>query len=149
MLFRSRGAWHVHMACERVPSSLVRSGVKLKSFNVLRAVWRSVTGEAGGNVDLSQGYGKARSPARIAAYLSKYLMKAFSDGEKGSNRWTRFGGIELPKPIRLGQFPSMLAAITASFALVDHQSVVVNQHLGKWQDVFFLVIEGQREKSAC
>lgn len=140
---QERGAWHVHMACERVSSSLEYHGIKLKSFNVLRAVWRSVTGELGGNVDLSQGHQKKRSPARIAAYLSKYLMKAFSEGEKWSNRWTRFGDIELPKPLQLGRFASMIEAVSACYQLVDSSAEVVNQYLGRWQDVFFLVVENQ------
>ncbi|MFM2276402.1 MAG: hypothetical protein RL211_2274 [Pseudomonadota bacterium] len=140
---QARGAWHVHMAIERVSSSLVVSGVRLKSFNVLRAVWRSVTKENGGNVDLSQGQYKKRSPARIAAYLSKYLMKAFEDGAKWSNRWTRYGDIECPKPLKLGQFPSMLAAVHAAYQLVDGCASVVNQYLGHFKDVFFLVVEGQ------
>lgn len=141
---QERGAWHVHMACERVPASLVRAGVKLKSFNVLRAIWRSVTGESGGTINVSQGGSKNRSPARIAAYLSKYLIKAFEDGDKWSNRWTRFGAIECPKPLRLGQYNSMLAAVAAAYELVDGCASVVNQHLGRWQDVFFLVVENQR-----
>lgn len=140
---QKRGAWHVHMAVERVPAALVRDGVRLKSFNVLRAIWRDVTRESGGNVDLSQGANKRRSPARIAAYLSKYLMKAFSDGDKWSNRWTKFGDVEAPKPIKLGRFSSMIEAVQAVYSLVDSCATVVTQYLGKWQDVFFLVVENQ------
>ena len=140
---QERGAWHVHMACECVPASLVRDGVKLKSFNVLRAIWRSVTAESGGNVDVSQGGYKKRSPARIASYLSKYLMKAFEEGDKGSNRWTRFGDIECPKPLKLGQFASMRDAVAAAYQLVDPCASVVSQYLGHWQDVYFLVVENQ------
>lgn len=140
---QERGAWHVHMAVERVSSSLEYKGVKLKSYNVLRAIWRSVVGDLGGNVDLSSGKGKNRSPARIAAYLSKYLMKAFEDGDKGSNRWTRFGDVECPKAIELGSYQSMREGIAAAFSLVDQSADVVNKFLGRWGDVFFLVVEGQ------
>ena len=49
---QERGAWHAHMAVHRLPAQLSASnGVKVKSFNVIRAVWRSVTGELGGNID--------------------------------------------------------------------------------------------------
>lgn len=140
---QQRGAWHVHIATERVQSTLQWAGVKVKSFNVLRAIWRSVTLSAGGNVDFAQGRSKKRSPARIAGYLSKYMTKAFSDGDKGSNRWTRYGDIQVPKPLRLGTYPSMLAAIATAYELVDGCATVVNQYLGRWHDVYFLVVENQ------
>lgn len=145
---QERGAWHVHMAVERVPGALKQDGVKVKSFNLLRAIWRGVTGENGGAVNLAQGGTKKRSPARIASYLSKYLMKAFEDGGKWSNRWTKYGDVECPKPVKLGQFENMQAGIEACFGLVDGCASVVNQYLGKWKDVFFLVVEGQIPASA-
>ena len=40
---QKRGAWHVHIACHRLPRTMAaRNGVKVKSFNVIRAIWRSV-----------------------------------------------------------------------------------------------------------
>lgn len=140
---QERGAWHFHAACERISPLLGHPGAKVKSFNLLRAIWRSVVGELGGNIDVSQGGNKKRSPARIAAYLSKYLMKAFEDGEKGSNRWTKYGEVEVPKPLQLGAFEDMRAAVAAAYELVDGCASVVNQYLGRWSDVFFIVVENQ------
>lgn len=145
---QERGAWHVHIACERILSTLKKGGEKFKSFRLLLEVWRSVTGELGGAVNVSQGATKKRSPARIASYLSKYLMKAFSKGEKWSNRWTKYGEVEAPKPVQLGYFASMGAAVVAAYELIDGAASVVNQHLGKWCDVFFIVVENQVLPSA-
>lgn len=145
---QERGAWHVHIACERILSTLTKGGVKVKSFRLLLEVWRSVTGELGGAVNVAQGATKKRSPARIAQYLSKYLMKAFADGGKWSNRWTKYGEVEVPKPVQLGYCASMGAAVEAAYSLIDGCASVVNQHLGKWRDVFFIVVENQQLSSA-
>lgn len=142
---QDRGAWHVHMATERFPAQLERNGVKLKSFNLLRAIWRSVTGEAGGNVDVSSSKrSQNRSAARIAAYISKYITKAFEQGEKWSNRWTKFGDCEVPKPIDLGIYPNMREAVAGAFGLIAGSASVVDSILGKWGDFFFLVVENNR-----
>lgn len=142
---QERGAWHVHMATIRVPSVLAwGSAARVKSFNVLRAIWRSVTKENGGTVNVAKSkYGKRRSSAEIAAYIAKYISKAFQEGEAGSNRWTKFGDCEIPKPVDLGHFPNMRAVVEACYALVDGGASVVDQHLSRWDDWYFLVIENQ------
>lgn len=145
---QERGAWHVHLATLRFPSVLTPAGcdksVKVKSFNLLRAVWRSVTKENQGNVDVANTKrGAQRSPAKIAAYIAKYISKAFVDGEAGSNRWTRFGAVEVPPPVTVGRFPDMRSVLEAAFVFVDGCAKVVDKHLSKWGDWFFLVVEGQ------
>lgn len=142
---QERGAWHVHMATIRVPSLLAwGSAARVKSFNVLRAIWRSVTKENGGTVNVAKSkYGKRRSAAEIAAYIAKYISKAFAEGVAGSNRWTKYGDCVIPEPVNLGRFPNMLAAVEACYALVDGCASVVDQHLSKWDDWFFLVVENQ------
>ena len=96
---QKRGAWHSHIATHRLPRHLPASnGVKVKSFNILRAIWRSVTKNRGGNID-GQNAKPWHSPARLAAYLSKYMLKAFEDGDDWANRYsgTRLGDAR-PKP---------------------------------------------------
>ncbi len=145
---QERGAWHVHLATLRFPSFLTPQGcnasVKVKSFNLIRAVWRSVTKANGGNVDIANTKrGAARSPAKIAAYIAKYISKAFVDGQAGSNRWTRFGDVEVPLPRDAGRFPDMRSVVEYGFSLVHDCAKIVDQHLSKWGDWFFLVAENQ------
>lgn len=140
---QTRGAWHVHMACRRVATVLTnKQGVRMKSFDLLRSIWRSVTKEHGGNVDLSRRKSTSqRSPARIAAYISKYITKAFEDGAKFSNRWTRFGDVQIPPSVQLGYVGSMREAIELFYDLVGEGSTVVTSYLSHFKDVFFLVTE--------
>lgn len=80
---------------------------------------------------------------RVASYIAKYIAKAFIEGVAGSNRWTKFGECEVPKPVDLGKFPHWLAVLEGVYALVDKGATVVDQHLSRWGDWFFLVVENQ------
>lgn len=144
---QERGCWHVHMATQRFPAMVNVKDYRVKSFNLIRSVWRSVTQENAGTINVSSTKRNSkRSPAKIAAYIAKYISKAFVEGVKGSNRWTRFGDVELPPPVNLGRFSDMRECVEACYALVDDCAVVADQHLSKWGDWFYLVVEGQRVK---
>lgn len=140
---QERGALHVHMATIKFPKLIAAAnGVKVKSYNVIRAVWRSVTGEHGGTVNVSnKKKGATRSPAKIAAYIAKYISKAFTEGEAGSNRWTKFGDVELPRPVDMGHYPSMFEALQDCYRLLGPEHAVVDQHLSRWDDWYFLWVE--------
>lgn len=139
---QERGAWHVHLACRRFDRELDYRGVKLPSFNVIRAVWRSVTGVRGGNVDVqSRKRNSKRSPARIAAYIAKYITKEFAEGEAWSNRWTKFGTWEVPAKVELGLFADMRQALVAAFDLAGDGQGVVNARISRWSDSFFVFFE--------
>lgn len=98
---QQRGAWHVHMAVHRVPREVMHArGVKVKSYSVIRSVWLSVVGDLGGNVDL-QSSKRMRAPSRIASYLSKYMTKAFAEGDAWSNRFSSSKGQPVPQPQRM------------------------------------------------
>lgn len=100
---QKRGAWHVHMAIRRLPNKLPsQTDVKVKNVNVVRAVWRRVIGDLGGNIDYSPAKRNSqRAPSRIASYLSKYMVKAFEEGEPWSKRYSGSKGLPIPKPERI------------------------------------------------
>lgn len=141
---QDRGAWHVHMATIKLPAALAAvNGVKVKSWNVLRAIWRSVTKGDGGNVDVqARKRHSQRTPARIASYISKYITKAFELGEKWVNRWTKFGDCEVPAPVDLGEFESVGEALKQA-ALVYMGGRVDTMHMSRWQDWFYFAFEGE------
>lgn len=139
---QDRGAWHVHIGCERVASTLTRNGVKYKSYNLVRSIWRSVTRDLAGTVNFSAGKrNQTRSAAKIAAYLSKYITKAFADGQKYSNRFSVFGDVEIPRPVDLGTWPSLQAAFVGAYGLLSDADFVSSQGVSKWSDFFFVVAE--------
>ena len=139
---QDRGAWHVHLGCPAIPRELPwAKGVKVKSWSVLRAIWRSVTKDRGGNFDASRKKKSARKgPAQIAAYISKYMLKDFAEGEKWSNRWTRFGPVELPKVVDLGTVATLAEALEICYSLTG-TAEVRSAKLDKWGNWFYLDVE--------
>ena len=84
------------MAVQRVQSHYLHRGVLVKSYDLLRAVWRAVVGE--GNVDISKARRHSqRNISKLASYLSKYLSKTFDAGGVGDSY--RASGKALPKPV--------------------------------------------------
>lgn len=144
---QQRGAYHVHMATGGIPATFTKKAgphglpVRVKSYDLIRAVWRDITKERGGNIDVSRRKRHSRStPAKIAAYISKYVAKDFVEGEKGSNRYARYGSFEIPSPIDLGRFSDALDAVKAIYVLTG-DLVVFSQHMSKWGDWFYLHAE--------
>lgn len=152
---QERGAWHVHLATTRVPQSILVSGhemaydrnararVKVKSYDAIRSVWRGVVGDLGGNIDVARRkFNTMRSPAQIASYIAGYIVKEFAAGERWSNRWTKYGDIDVPPPVVLGSVSTVLDCLEVSFSLLHESASVVKMHLNKWRDSFYLAAEG-------
>lgn len=139
---QKRGAWHVHMAVNRIPAQLQHKGAKVKSYNVIRAVWRAVAGEHGGNIDLSaKKRNSGRKTARIASYLSKYLLKAFEDGEDFKNRWTKYGDFDVPPPVEMGMVTNLHEAIEVVYGFLGELHEIATARLDRWHD--WLVLHAQ------
>lgn len=137
---QKRGAWHIHLAVHALPRELQWSGCKVKSYSVVRAIWRSVTGELGGNIDQSRRKRSSQSSAaKIAGYLSKYMIKAFEDGDDWSNRFSA-SSHSLPAPVRVRLIGAALRDVIA-LAYVDAQDAPSSPWLSPYGDAFFLVIE--------
>lgn len=163
---QKRGAWHVHMATGNIPRSFLKfatGGVPIlvKSFDLLRAIWRSVTKDRGGNIDVSRRKRHSRkSPAQVAAYISKYITKAFAEGDKWSNRWTSYGArtwvpVDPSKPQGagmwrsvvpdahvLGQVDQLADAVVLVYGLMGEHHEVTNARLDRWGEWFSLAAEG-------
>lgn len=93
---QKRGAWHAHIAVERVLPHYQHRGVLVRSYDLLRSMWRGVIG-SGGNVDVSRGRRVGRSTRKLAAYLSKYISKGFDLGHVEGDSY-RASGRALPRP---------------------------------------------------
>lgn len=140
---QDRGAWHMHIATAGIPTVLPAASGDFRSFNVLRAIWRSVTGELGGNVDVQRRRRHCRkSAAQVAAYIAKYIGKMFEDPSiVGKNRWTRFGAVEVGQPVDLGIAASLIEALGMGYGLVLDLQAVVSARLDRFRDWFFLAAE--------
>lgn len=88
---QKRGAWHAHLAVRRVLSHYVQRGRLVRSYDLLRSMWRGVVGLDNGNVDVSRNRRVQRSPAKLASYLSKYIGKTFDQAERHVNSYSASG----------------------------------------------------------
>lgn len=140
---QKRGAWHVHMAINRLPLTLPgHQGVKVKSWDVVRAVWRSVVGDLGGNVDLSNRRGGRylhQTVTRVANYISKYFAKTWGDLDEANRKRYTSSRCVIPDPDTLVfrgttflELAGLLYAfvpngykITRSYATDDHSFLYV------------------------
>jgi len=141
---QKRGAWHVHLAVQRLPLWLPwGSAVKVKSFNVIRAIWRDVTGECGGNIDASRRKRfSQRSPGKLAAYLSKYMLKAFEDGDDWSNRYTA-SAHTVPDGVKaVFTGTSMREMVELAYAFAADGPCEVGTFMSRFGDLFFISTEG-------
>jgi len=114
---QKRGAWHAHVAVPRVLSHYAYKGQLVRSYDLLRSMWRSIIG-GGGNVDVSRNKRIARSSARLASYLAKYIGKdltaALAEGDS-----YRASGRALPKPTYVTVAGDLGWGITALLDLIE------------------------------
>lgn len=139
---QKRGAWHVHLAIHSLPFSLPWAGVKVKSYSVIRAIWLRVVGDLGGNIDQSRRKRNSRkTPAKIAAYVSKYILKAFEQGEDHSNRYSS-STYSIPDAVRIRLQGAALSDIIALVYLhLGQDGTLTNPWMNAWGDRFFLTAE--------
>jgi hypothetical protein len=139
---QKRGAWHVHMAIHALPLNLAWSGVKVKSYAVARAVWRSVVGDLGGNIDQSRRKRQTRSsPAKIAGYLSKYMLKSFATMGAEFERYSA-SKAEIPPPVRLRfMHEQLLNLMELAYHEAGLSGTITTPWLSPFGDRFFLVSE--------
>lgn len=95
---QQRGAIHLHIACRQFPFMLRdRSGSKVKSYNLIRSIWRSVVGSDNGNIDLTKPRGH-NSAHRVASYISKYVAKNIDTATFNKKSYWSSTGIIMPIP---------------------------------------------------
>lgn len=117
---QTRGAWHAHLAVRRVLPYYWKGGHTKKlvrSFDLLRSMWRGVVGPQNGNIDVSKRKKQRWSAAKIAGYISKYIGKSFGDNPAHENSYSASNGA-LPSPVRYS-FATCLEGIAGLYELLS------------------------------
>lgn len=147
---QDRGAMHVHVACFKLPKHATHKGVKIEGWRLGTEVWRSIVGAdnglvfVGGKSKWSKKRRKNMSAAKMASYVSKYIMKDYAESPAGSNRYSRSDIVEVPKPVHVRLSGASLAdAIGAMFECRDGD-VVVSHRLGAFLDTYWLCTEPEK-----
>lgn len=140
---QKRGAWHVHIATQRLPAVLLaRGGVKVKSWAVLRAMWRAVVGVDNGNIDVGRKRAQ-KSAAKCAAYISKYVLKMFEAGEDHSKRfrWSKGGEISQRVVLEYQRSDMRTCLVDVMQWCAEGGRKMVTTWVQKWGDVCFVAAE--------
>lgn len=143
---QERGAYHAHVACYRLPKHAQHKGVSVPGWRLGTEVWRSIVGADNGLVFVG-GKSKTGLPrrqaftlAKMAAYVSKYIMKDYAKLAPGANRYSHSDGAPVPEVERLrlrGTLAEILA-VTFECAVGD---VVLSHRLSHWRDSAWLCTE--------
>lgn len=143
---QERGAVHVHVACHKLPAHAAHRGVKVPGWKLGTAIWRSIVGENNGLVFVG-GKSKTGAPraqrmslAKMAAYVSKYILKDYEDAPAGTNRYSRSNGSPLPEVERIRLRGTLAELIAVTFECADGD-VVVSHRLNRWRDAVWLCTE--------
>lgn len=135
---QKRGAWHWHMATDRLPKWIDFEGGRVRSFELVRRIWLRVVGDDNGAVNVD-GHNRTKfgTPAKrnrqqslalIAGYVSKYLTKEVADRIDGRNMWGSTQKLETAPPFTMDieEMP-MADVISALFSLPEGHRVVRHQ----------------------
>ena len=127
---QKRGAWHMHIAVSRVLSHYAYRGHLVRSYDLLRSLWRGIVGADNGNIDVARRRRVRGSLRRLAGYLSKYIGKAFADETRPAHikAFTASRG-KLPQAtvVRLG-VESLTDAIDATWELLGFELARGSMH---------------------
>jgi hypothetical protein len=121
---QKRGAWHAHIAVPRVLSHYLSKGQLIRSYDLLRSMWRGVVGsfegKPGGNVDVSRNKRVNRSASKLATYISKYIGKTFDQADKHVNSYSASGRSVPPSVVHFAAGVDQWDAIAQLAELVSY-----------------------------
>jgi hypothetical protein len=131
---QERGSMHVHCATNKLPTHAKYKGVKIKAWQLGTAIWRDIVGADNGLCFVGAApskWGSSRrknlSLAKMASYVSKYILKDFAAAPEESNRYSRSNG----KPggeVHTCRLNGTLPEIIACAFEVGEGDVIVSHH---------------------
>lgn len=143
---QERGALHIHLATHALPRRLEKGGVLVKSWDVMRAIWRSVVGDYGGNFDEAKrrtwGSKTKAKPitgcGAIASYIAGYVAKDMLESELNRKRYSASKNVTPPVIDRLefGPDTSMHELVELLYEFVGQR--ITRSWFDKERGVFFL-----------
>jgi len=144
---QDRGSMHVHCATHKMPKLALYRGVKVLTWKLGTRIWRDVVGADNGLCFVGAGsgrFGKGRrhklSLAKMANYVSKYILKDFEDAPSESNRYSRSNG-DVLADVHVCRFNGTLIDVVAACFQVNDGDVIVSHRVGHFGDSWWLCTE--------
>lgn len=96
---QERGSMHVHCATNKLPQHANYKGVKIKAWQLGTKIWRDIVGADNGLCFVGAApskWGNKRRKnmtlAKMANYVSKYILKDYDTAPEEKNRYSRSNG---------------------------------------------------------
>lgn len=143
---QERGAMHVHIATHKLPEHALFKGVRIKAWQLGTKIWRAIVGDdnglcfVGGNTK-NGGRRRNLSLAKMASYVSKYIMKDYADAPEESNRYSRSNGVNLPKPVTMYFTNLTMAEMIALCFQCGDGDVIVSHSASQLNGSYWLCTE--------
>lgn len=143
---QERGSMHVHIACHKLPKHADYKGVKIEAWKLGTKIWRSIVGDdnglcfVGGKTKFGGGR-RNLSLGKMAAYVSKYIMKDYADSPAEKNRYSRSNGADIPTPTRVRLAHLSLRELIEVTFQCDDGEMMVSHRVGHWGDSYWLCTE--------
>lgn len=143
---QERGAMHVHLATNKMPKHAQYKGVKIPAWRLGTEVWRSIVGAdngmcfVGGRTKYG-GHRRNMGLAKMAAYVSKYILKDFAEAPAESNRYSRSNGNTVPKPTVMRFHGCDLGELIGLVFECGEGDVVVSHHASEFNGRYWLCTE--------
>lgn len=144
---QERGSMHVHCATHKLPTHANYKGVKIKAWQLGTKIWRDIVGDDNGLCFVGaapskwgSGRRKNLSLAKMANYVSKYILKDFMLAPEESNRYSRSNGQVLGEVWTVRMTGPLSEVIAACFEVKDGD-VMVSHRVSKWSDRWWLCTE--------
>lgn len=144
---QDRGAMHVHIATNKLPQHANHRGVKIKAWELGTRIWRDIVGADNGLCFVggrTKWGGNSRRKkmglAKMAAYVSKYILKDFEDNPLESNRYSRSNGTNIGEVHKIRLECSFLDLNIVAFEQGEGD-VVIAHRVSKWGDGLWLCTE--------
>jgi len=144
---QERGAMHVHIATHRLPQHASYKGAQVKAWQVGTRIWRDIVGAnnglcfVGGRPKFGVPRRAKMSLAKMAQYVSKYIMKDFELAPSESNRYSRSNGTEVGKPEHLRLHDTSVKDLIELCFECGQGDVLVDLRLNRWHDGLWLCTE--------
>lgn len=144
---QERGSMHVHCATHKLPQHAQYKGTKIKAWQVGTRIWRDIVGADNGLCFVGgkpsrwgKGPRKNMSLAKMAGYVSKYILKDFETAPDESNRYSRSNG-QVIAEIHICRLNGSLVDIVAACFQCDDGDVIVSHRVSYFKESWWLCTE--------
>jgi hypothetical protein len=150
---QQRGAWHMHVACHKLPKHVEYKGVKIQAWKLGTEIWRSIVGADNGLCYVGGKPAKWGSKRRknmglykMANYVSKYITKHYDLMPDSVNRYSHSEGKPQIERDRVFFSAEDIGDLIGTCFEVPGGSTVVSHRFDRSAEFWILATEAEPER---